>query len=82
MMIVDRLDRQSDIRHDFFLAPGSRHNAIQKGAAAFKLRVYESSSEVAPRCQREKPKTPYTTVDKRYPQSRTVCLRTTYQGKN
>ena len=30
MMVVDRLDRQSDIRHDFFLAPGSRDTTLSR----------------------------------------------------
>ena len=73
IMVVDRFDRESGL----FATISS-----QKGTAAFRLCIYQSSSGVALRCQREKPKTLYTTIDKRSPQSGTVCFKTTYQGKN
>ena len=52
--------------HDFFSAPESGDNASHEGAAAFRLHIYQSSSGVALHCQREKPKTLYTTIDNHY----------------
>ena len=52
--------------HDFFSAPESGDNATHEGAAAFRLHIYQSSSGVALHCQREKPKTLYTTIDNHY----------------
>ena len=84
MMAVDRLDRK---RHNYFLlkAYKQRHNATYEGAAELRLHRYQSSSEIVPRCQREKLMTLHTTIKKQaFPQTANVCFRTTYMylGKN
>ena len=59
IMVVDRLDRKSGL----FATISSQCLEVE-GAAAFRHGIYQSSSGVALRCQREKPKTLYTTIDK------------------
>ena len=65
MMVVDRLDRQNNLLARFFFSvPVSRHNATYEGAVEIRFHTYQSSSGIAPCCQREKPKTLHTTINK------------------
>ena len=77
MTVIDRLDHESQLLATFSSnACKQRHDATYKGAAGLRLYTYPSSSGIAPRCQREKPKMlPQLSTSKRSPQSRYCMLR-------